>query len=125
MSAVARARTALGCRFRRQGRCPEAGFDCVGLVAWAHGVAVPDDYPGRGGDPARIAAVLKVRGFRDVARPAAGDVLLLASAPGQVHLALSTGEGMIHADAVSRRVVERPGVPPWPVLGIWRRSGEA
>ena len=125
MSPVARARTALGCRFRRQGRCPEAGFDCVGLVAWAHGVAVPDDYPGRGGDPVRIAGVLRDHGFCETTDAAAGDVLLLARGPGQLHLALSTGKGMIHADAVSRCVVERPGVPPWPVLGMWRRSGEA
>lgn len=126
MSAAARARTALGCRFRRQGRCPEAGFDCVGLVAWAHGVAVPNGYPARGGDPGRIAAVLTEHGFGEVAQATAGDVLLLASGPGQLHLALSTGDGMIHADAVSRCVVERPGAPPWPVLGMWRRrSGEA
>ncbi|MFD1033093.1 C40 family peptidase [Sphingomonas hankookensis] len=125
MNAVARARTALGCRFRRQGRCPEAGFDCVGLVAWAHGVAVPGAYPARGGDPGRIALVLRHNGFCETADAAAGDVLLLASGPGQLHLALSTGDGMIHADAIRRCVVERPGAPPWPVLGMWRRSGEA
>ncbi|MDJ0276409.1 peptidoglycan endopeptidase [Sphingomonas sp. 2R-10] len=123
MSAVARARSVVGCRFRRQGRCPDTGFDCVGLVAWAHGLTVPGDYPARGGDPARIAVVLKGYGFEDAVTAAAGDVLLLASGPGQLHLALSTGGGMIHADAVARAVVERPGPPRWPVLAVWRRSG--
>lgn len=121
MSAVARARSVVGCRFRRQGRCPDAGFDCVGLVAWAYELAVPDAYPARGGDPARVAAVLEGLGFGEVAEGAAGDVLLLASGPGQLHLALATGAGMIHADAVARAVVERPGASPWPVLAVWRR----
>ncbi len=118
---VARARAAVGCRFRVQGRHPEAGFDCVGLVGWATGSAVPTGYPARGGDVARAAAGLRAAGFVPVARAEAGDVLLLASAPGQLHLAIATGGGIVHADAVARRVVERPGDPPWPVVGIWRR----
>lgn len=118
MSAVERARSVVGTRFRRQGRGVD-GFDCVGLVGWAHGVAVPADYPRRCGDAARVAAVLAQAGFRRVDRAAAGDVLLMASGPGQLHLALSTGDGIIHADAVARAVVERRDVP-WPVIGIWR-----
>ena len=31
--------------------------------------------------------------------------------------------GFVHADAQLRRVVERPGEPPWPVIGIWRFEG--
>ncbi|KQM31220.1 hypothetical protein [Sphingomonas sp. Leaf10] len=119
MSPVERARSVVGVRFRRQGRGAE-GFDCVGLVGWAHGVDVPADYPGRSGDVARVAAVLAAAGFREVDRAAAGDVLLMLSGPGQLHLALSNGGGAIHADAVARRVVERRDVP-WPVIGIWRR----
>ena len=119
MTPVERARSVVGTRFRRQGRGSD-GFDCVGLVGWAHGVAVPADYPGRSGDAARVAAVLAAAGFGQVERPMAGDVLLLRSGPGQLHLALSTGAGIIHADAVARVVVERRDVP-WPVIGIYRR----
>ncbi len=119
MSPVERARSVVGVRFRRQGRGAD-GFDCVGLVGWAHGVAVPADYPGRSGDAARVVAVLVEAGFAQVEQAAAGDVLLLRSGPGQLHLALSTGGGIIHADAVARRVVERRDVPR-PVIGIYRK----
>ena len=46
--------------------------------------------------------------------------MLMATGPGQLHLGVWTGEGLVHADAGLRRVVERPGVPPWRVLGMWR-----
>ncbi|HTG38995.1 MAG TPA: peptidoglycan endopeptidase, partial [Sphingomonas sp.] len=49
-----------------------------------------------------------------------GDVVLMRSGPGQLHLGVLTARGMVHADAMLRRVVERPGPPPWPVIGIWR-----
>ncbi|MGN7159221.1 NlpC/P60 family protein [Sphingomonas sp. SAFR-052] len=119
MSALERARSVVGTRFRRQGRGSD-GFDCVGLVGWAHQADVPADYPGRCGDVGRVAAVLAASGFRRVERAAAGDVLLMMSGPGQLHLALSTGGGIIHADAVARAVVERRDVP-WPVIGIYRK----
>ncbi|MGI4732482.1 MAG: hypothetical protein ACRYFW_12140 [Janthinobacterium lividum] len=117
---VERARSVLGVRFRPQGRDPAYGLDCVGLVAWAAGIdPVPDGYAMRGGDARDIGAVLDRFGRRS-ASAAAGDVLLLAAGAGQFHLAIATGDGIIHADAALRRVVERPGPPPWPVLGIWR-----
>lgn len=47
------------------------------------------------------------------------DVLLFASGPGQLHLAVRAGGGLVHADAGLRRVVLRPGVAPWPLLGAW------
>lgn len=115
-----RARAAVGARFRLGGRDPAFGLDCVGLVAWAHELAdVPADYGLRSGDPARVAAWCDMR-WRRVETAGAGDVLLLRGGPGQVHLAVSTGGGLVHADAGLRRVVERPGDPPWPVLAMWR-----
>ena len=50
----------------------------------------------------------------------AGDLLLVRSGPAQLHLALLTGPGYLHADAGLRRVVEVPGPVPWPVLSAWR-----
>jgi cell wall-associated NlpC family hydrolase len=110
---------AVGTRFRLHGRGPH-GLDCVGLVALALRAGgyvgeVPTGYSLRGGDWGLLDRVL-VR----VATAEAGDVLLMAAGPGQVHLGIRTAAGFVHADAGLRRVVERPGPPPWPILGVWR-----
>ncbi|MBA4048267.1 MAG: hypothetical protein C0476_06975 [Sphingomonas sp.] len=124
-AAVAAARAAIGARFRLHGRDPATGLDCVGLVALALGEdAVPSGYAMRGGDPARIAALIDACGLARAQDAQAGDLLLCASGPGQLHLAIDSGTGVIHADAVLRRVVERPGPVPWRVLGRWRQAGE-
>jgi hypothetical protein len=109
---------------------PEDGLDCVGLVAWALAGGgwrgeVPSGYRLRGGDPGRVAALIECFGLVRVADGRAGDVALAASGPGQVHLVILTGDGIVHADAMLRRVVERPGAVPWPVIGYWRFEGEA
>ncbi len=113
----------VGARFRLHGRDPAQGLDCVGVVAVAlraggHGGAVPSGYALRGGDPAAVldAALERCDGG------AVGDVLLMATGPGQRHLAVRTARGFVHADAGLRRVVERPGAP-WPVIGAWRMGG--
>lgn len=118
---VARARALIGVPFRPQGRSREAGLDCVGLAAAAVGAtAVPRDYELRGSSPARLAGGLHAAGLRRVDSARAGDVLAMAAGPSQLHLAIYSGTGLIHGDAGLRRVVERPGPAPWPVLGIWR-----
>ena len=96
------------------------GLDCVGLVALALRAGgylgeVPSGYALRGGDWGLLDRVL-VR----VADAEPGDVLLMAAGPGQVHLGIRTVGGFVHADAGLRRVVERPGIPPWPLIGVWR-----
>ena len=50
----------------------------------------------------------------------AGDLLLFAAGPGQLHLAVRTAGGLVHADAGLGRVAERPGADPWPLLCAWR-----
>lgn len=116
-----RARAAVGARFRLHGRDPADGLDCVGLAAWAYGVAdVPAGYALRGGDAGRVAAVVEAIGLMPVADDRPGDLLMLRTGPGQVHLAVRTAGGIVHADAALRRVVERPGELQWPVLGRWR-----
>ncbi len=125
MSAVvARARALLGVRFRPHGRGAE-GLDCVGLAAAAFGVSgVPQGYALRGGSAAVLAETVAALGLVPAAAPAPGDLVLLASGPGALHLAIASEDGLIHADAGLGRVVERPGAPPWPVLARWRRPEE-
>jgi cell wall-associated NlpC family hydrolase len=122
---VAAARGALGVRFRPQGRDPDHGLDCIGLAALALRAggfrgAVPGGYALRGGDPAAVAARIEASGLRRVGCAEPGDLLLFATGPGQLHLAIAVPGGLVHADATLRRVTERPGDPLWPVLGTWR-----
>jgi lipoprotein Spr len=118
---VARARELIGTRFRAQGRDPAAGLDCVGLVAAAAGIAdPPTGYALRGGSPEALAVGLRAAGFRPARAMQAGDVPAMWTGPEQLHLGIWTGDGLVHADAGLRRIVERPGAPAWPVLGIWR-----
>lgn len=118
-SVVARARALIGTRFRPQGR-GDAGLDCIGLAAAALNRRAPDDYPQRGGSLELLAAALRVAGLKPRRGRRAGDLLAMRSGPEQLHLGIWTGEGIVHADARLRRIVERPGEPPWPVIGIWR-----
>lgn len=126
---VAAARAAVGARFRLHGRDPATGLDCVGLAAHAcraggAEVAVPRGYALRGGDAAAIVRVVEAGGLVAVEDERPGDLLLCASGPGQFHLAIADEDGVIHADAMLRRVVARPGAVPWPVIGRWRLPGE-
>lgn len=121
------ARALVGARFRRQGRDPASGLDCVGLAAAAlrgAGLTVEtgEDYAQRGGDPGRIVRRIEAAGLVpvDPASAQAGDLLLLAAGPAQHHLAILTGTSFVHADAGLRRVVETPGRPRWPVIAAFR-----
>lgn len=124
---AAAARALVGAPFRLHGRDPATGLDCIGVVALAlraggHQGAVPEGYRLHSGDVARFRHYFE--GLVSGADAATGDVLLCRSGPGQVHLAVHVGNGFVHADAGLRRVVERPGAPPWPMLGSWRIAGE-
>lgn len=120
---AARARALVGTRFRPQGRGVH-GLDCVGLVLAAFAIdaaAVRRDYALRGVGRKELHAQL-ARFFRRVrkAEVRSGDVLLLQAASDQLHLAVVSERGFIHADAGLRRVVETPGEPAWPILGAYR-----
>ena len=122
MNAIeAAARALVGCRFRLHGRDPSTGLDCVGVVACATGVEAPRGYALRGGSVDAVSAALADLGFSAVNEAQAGDVLLMRAGPAQLHLAVRTCNGFVHADAGLRRVVERPGAPDWEVLRVWRR----
>ena len=117
----------VGAPFRLHGRDVASGLDCIGVIAAALRGAgwvgeVPSGYALRGGDPAAVIARFDAVLARGDGR-AAGDVLLFRVGPGQIHGAVRTGAGIVHADAGLRRVVARPGVPDWPRLGAWRYEG--
>lgn len=104
-------------------------MDCVGLAAWAlraggFAGAVPSGYALRGGDGPAVAALIADLGLVAVAEAAPGDLVLARSGPGQLHLAIVAPGGFVHADAMLRRVVERPGAVPWPVIGCWRLAAD-
>jgi cell wall-associated NlpC family hydrolase len=122
--AVAAARRAVGAKFRLHGREVATGLDCVGLAALALRAVgfsgpVPSGYALRSGDVARTVAMIEGAGLVPVDDAAAGDLVLLRAGPGQLHFAIQTEDGMIHADAMLRRVVERCALP-WSVIGRWR-----
>jgi len=117
---LARARACVGARFRTQGRDPALGLDCVGLAAAALGREARGGYAMRFGDAAAVGAMIDAAGLARVEEARAGDLLLMRSGPGQLHLAIRSEDGIIHADAAARRVTERPGDAPWPVIGVWR-----
>jgi cell wall-associated NlpC family hydrolase len=129
--AVAAARGAIGARFRLHGRDPATGLDCVGLAALALAAEgfegpVPSGYALRSGDGGRVRRLLAAAGLIEAVGSRPGDLLLLRTGPGQLHFAIQTEGGIVHADAMLRRVVERPG-SSWPVIGRWRMpaiSGE-
>jgi lipoprotein Spr len=120
-SRVATARALIGTPFRLQGRDFD-GLDCIGLIANIHGLseAAPRSYALRG-MPVDQAMEMLDRHFarRSAAPPQVADILLLRPGLDQLHLGLWTGTGLVHAHAGLRRVVETPGKPAFPLLGIW------
>ena len=124
-----RARSLVGTRFRPQGRVPELGLDCIGLVLCAFelpGDLVRRDYRLRG-DYRREMVVELGKVFRRVPEHQlrASDLVLLQVAQDQLHLAILTVSGFVHAHARLGKVVETPGTPPWLILGGFRRRSRA
>jgi hypothetical protein len=80
------------------------------------------DYRLRGDHVKQIRQTLELH-FRRVPKSQrrAGDVMLLKAGERQFHLAVRSEHGFVHAHAGIRRVVETPGEPAWPVLGVYRR----
>jgi hypothetical protein len=116
-----RARALVGAQFRAQGR-GVGGLDCVGVVLATFGLPlhlVRRDYRLRGNHEAEATECLE-RFFRRVSKPAAGDVMLMRVAADQLHFAVRTAAGFVHAHAAIGGVVETPGMPEWPLLAVYR-----
>jgi cell wall-associated NlpC family hydrolase len=122
---AARARALVGTRFRPQGRRPEHGLDCLGLVALAARLPeelVPSGYSMRSEVGEDLLGV-DMDGLARLIPPAeaaAGDVLLVRAGAGQSHFIILLKNGFVHADARLGRVVETPGAVAWPVMAAWR-----
>ena len=124
MAAVERGRALIGTRFVAQGRDSARGVDCIGLAVHAYRIkarAVPDNYRMAGDHRSAILGFVSSL-FRRISRRriAPGDLLLLRPAANQVHLAIWTGAGLLHADARRRAVIERPGPAAWPIVAALR-----
>jgi murein DD-endopeptidase / murein LD-carboxypeptidase len=124
-----RARKLVGTRFRAQGRDPKTGLDCAGLAIAAFRLQTAQfrrDYRLRGDHRHELESVLE-RDFRRVPRTQcrAGDLLMLAVAADQLHLAIKTGAGFVHADAKHGKVVETPGEPRWKTVAVYRRRARS
>jgi murein DD-endopeptidase / murein LD-carboxypeptidase len=122
---VARARALIGTRFRLHGRDPASGLDCVGLIVCACPAITrpPEGYALRGGTAAGFGAMFIANGMTQrLGEPHPGDILLLQPSAAQFHLGVWSGESLIHADGVLRRVVETPGALAWPLVSAWHKS---
>lgn len=124
-----RARRLVGTRFRAQGREPRTGLDCAGLAIEAFRLPAERfrrDYRLRGDHRHELDTALE-RDFRRVPRTQRrpGDLLMLAVAADQLHLAIRTDAGFVHADAKHGKVVETPGEPRWKTVAVYRRRARA
>ena len=124
-----RASALVGTRFRPQGRNLQRGVDCLGLILVVF--EIPDagirrNYRLRGDHRSEITVHLQ-RHFRRIpardVRP--GDLLLLSVATDQLHFAITTQRGFVHADAKIGKVVETPGATRWPLAGAYRKRAAA
>lgn len=126
-----RALDLVGVSYKLGGRCPRAGLDCIGVVALAlvdhiRPDEVPCDYILRGEYLERISVFFDRADFQsltlEILEP--GDLLLCQTAPRQLHMAVLTEHGVVHAHAGLRRVVLTPLPLPWPMVGRWCVAGE-
>ncbi len=124
---VATARACIGTPFRSQGRAPGRALDCVGVALVAAAAAAPvgaiPPYAIRGDHGAIVETTLAAIGCTPVDTAAPGDLLVIAPALRQRHLAIVTPLGIVHAHAGLGRVVEGPLDPGWVIIGAWRFPG--
>lgn len=117
----------IGCAFRLHGRDPATGLDCVGLLTnalanvGAHPVA-PLGYGLRNVNVEQWLPLAQRSGLVPASGPIrAGDVLLIALAYGQHHIAIAADAvNVVHAHAGLRRVVLQPCDPAWHIGAKWR-----
>lgn len=113
----------VGSPFRLQGRDPETGVDCVGLVAAAlertgRQAVPPTGYSMRTTRIERFLATATASGLEPAT--SSGDVVLVAVHALQPHLLVRVPGGHVHAHATLGRVTFLPDPLPWPIVRQWR-----
>lgn len=129
---ISAARACLDTPFVHQGRIPGVALDCAGLVV-AVAEAVGADYvdhPGYGRNPANglLESVLDAQPFLDrVFDRQPGDVLLMRFAGEPQHLAIFTGENIIHSYESVGKVCEHRLADVWAarIVRTYRFKGVA
>lgn len=124
---AAAARTLVGAPYRRDGRDPRTGLDCLGVVATAlarigRDPALPARSTLRRRDNPDVQGIGRLAGLQVAeGQVAPGDVLLVRCSPLQLHALIATApDGFVHAHAGLGRVVQGPADPAWTVVGHWR-----
>ncbi len=117
----------VGVRFRLQGRDPANGLDCIGLILASLerlGIALdlPADYRPRRRSLAIPEDALAKAGLIETGAPhRSGDILMLRTAPAQVHAAIVHQRAtIVHAHAGLGRVVCGPIPSHWRIIVAWR-----
>ncbi|WP_409646885.1 peptidoglycan endopeptidase [Sphingorhabdus sp.] len=123
--------TLLGAPFQLYGRSVQTGLDCVGvaaccLCAVGDQFDAPTNYSIRGSFEERAQAFFAAGGFDKVRDPSlvAGDLLLLRPGHRQIHFAVLTMQGAVHAHMGLARVVLTPLPLPYPEIARWRFKGD-
>lgn len=123
---AAAAQSLVGIPFRLHGRDPQSGLDCIGLFGAAMAragcpVALPNGYPLRTLAPEVWLPTPESCGFAAAAGATEpGDVLLMRLGAAQVHLAIVSARGWVHAHAGLRRVVCGPPLAAASIIHRWR-----
>lgn len=115
---VAAARAAIGTPFRHQGRSLERGLDCAGLLIHAAREAgySPVDIGAYARRPAGglLESAIGMQPYLiQVNDLLPGDILLMRFAGDPQHLAIFSGDTIIHAWAMVRKVCEHRFTPEW------------
>jgi cell wall-associated NlpC family hydrolase len=120
-----------GAPFRLQGRDPQTGLDCIGVLSAAlsaigRPVAFPIGYRLRASRLDGLETWAAAAGFAPASLPfKAGDVLIVRPGACQFHLLiLLPANRFVHAHARLKRVAVAPGPVPWPIAGHWRLARE-
>jgi cell wall-associated NlpC family hydrolase len=117
----------IGAPFRLNGRDPDFGLDCVGLVQYAleaTGITLAglNGYRLRNHSIDRFLQVAENAGLKTISGTiVTGDIVLVTPGPAQHHLlVIEDDRNFIHAHAGLRKVVRSMLPAPWSILSTWR-----